>query len=136
MKYPQILYNAIQTPDGTLLESRYVHDYKTHRDEVTGEIFMVDGGLSYLRRGTNKVPATELSVTSDDPFEVQREAFSWGTYGKEGIEPKKYIALKDMSNEHIYAIIKTQKQLKGTYFLELFLKEIQYRADHDIVIKD
>lgn len=132
----QILYNAIQTPDGTILESFHRHDYKTHRDEVTGEIYMVDAGLSYLRRGINKVPATELSIDTSYPFAVQREYFSWGTYGKSGTEAKKYVRLKDMTDLHIENILKTQYQLKGTYVEELFKQELAYRTLNKISIKD
>ncbi len=35
------------TPDGTLLQSYHVHDYKTYKDS-NGEIYMIDGGCEYL----------------------------------------------------------------------------------------
>lgn len=124
----QLLRNAIETPDGTILESNHTHDYKTHRDEITHEIYMVDGGLSYLRRSVNKVPAKELSVSTAEPFHVQREVFKWGTYGKDGKGPKKYVSLKDLELSHIRAILETQHHIVGSYVEDLFLKELQYRG--------
>ena len=40
---------------------------------------------------------------------LMREITLWGTYGKKGNEPLKHILLKDMTNEHIQAILDTQK---------------------------
>ena len=32
----RLIRNALQTPDGTVLESYHRHDYKTHLDGITG----------------------------------------------------------------------------------------------------
>lgn len=132
----QIIYNAIQCPDGTILESRHRYDYKTHRDEVTGEVYMCDGGEAYLRRGINKIPATELSIDTSHPHEVQREYFSWGSYGKDGKQEKYYIKLKDMTDEHIAAILRTQWQIKGQFSEKLFKDELEYRQVNNIEVKE
>ena len=67
-----------------------------------GEVYMVDGGLEYLRRSYNEnFPAEELSVYLEDGHEVVREVATWGSYGKNGDEPLKYILIKDMTEEHI-----------------------------------
>lgn len=96
----RIIYNAIRTPDGTILESRHVYDYKTHTDK-NGEMYVVDGGLEYLRRSCNDHPLEELSVYLEDGHRVVREVATLGSYGKNGDEQLKYIPIKDMSEEHI-----------------------------------
>jgi hypothetical protein len=129
---PSILRNAIRTPDGTIIESKHRHDYVTHLDK-NGEMYMVDGGLSYLRRSVNKEPAEDLTIYSDSPIEKIREGFSWGTYRKEGEDSLRYILLKDMSNSHIDNIIKDgyHKHLE-----EIFNRELSYREENQIYVED
>ena len=125
----KIVYNAIRTPDGTLLESFHTHDFKTHKDK-NGQVYMVDGGLSYIRRSGSG--HQELCLVESDPIEEIREVFSWGTYGKSGDEPFKRVLLKDMTEEHIKAIISD-----GTYqWNALMMRELQYRKENNIHIED
>ena len=125
----QILRNAIITPDGTYLRSYNRHDYKQHLDNISGELYMVDGGNDYLRRSINEVPAEDLTVTLDDPFELQRCAFTWASYGKNGDQPKHYIHLCDLTTDHIRNILRTQHQIEGTYIEDLLMKELAYRNE-------
>jgi len=102
---PRYVRNAIRTPDGTILRSQSVHDYRTHLD-ANGKEYMVDGGMEYLRRNVHPdAPYEELSVESSQPFEVIREALEWGTYGKDGKSPLRYVALSEMSDDHINKVI-------------------------------
>lgn len=120
----KIVYNAIRTPDGTLLESRHQHDYKEYLD-ANGEVYMLDGGCSGYSRGSINIEKAERIVfTEDDPIEVIREYWSWGSYGKSGKEPLHYILLKDMSNEHIQAILDSGQQLRHN----LLQRELKYRG--------
>jgi hypothetical protein len=104
-------FNAIVTPDGTILESKSTHDYQTHIDKFSGEEYMVDGGHDYLRRNCNKVPYTELSISNKSDFLLFREAFKWGSFGK---NPKKnnpnhklmINSLERLEDSHIISIIK------------------------------
>lgn len=123
----RIIANQIKTPDGTVMRSRTVHDYQSYIDK-NGKEYVVDGGNHYLRRAVHDdAPYEELSVFLDDPFEKVREVFEWGTYGKEGKGPFKRIALKDLEDSHIKAILETQKQIKDSYVEKLLLKELEYR---------
>lgn len=126
-----IIRNAIITPDGTYLRSYHRHDYKEHKDTLTGEIFMVDGGNDYLRRSINTTPPEFMDVYLSDPFYVVREAFVWKSYGKnyEHLPDGIYIKLCDMTTEHIEAILETQRQIKGTYVEMLFKKELVFRTN-------
>jgi len=99
-----IVRNAIQTPDGTILESHHRHDYKEHVDATNGVTYMVDGGLSYLRRSGEGFK--ELSVTTESAsFEVLREVTTWGTYGINGDQPLRFVAVKDMETNHIERVL-------------------------------
>jgi hypothetical protein len=132
----QLVANLICTPDGTILQSFNRHDYKEYTDK-NGETYMVDGGLDYLRRSVGQSePYTELSVYSDDPFNLQREYFSWGTYGKDGDQPLKHVQLKSMSNDHIEAILRTMVPGLHPLYQELFETELVYRKTEDIKIYD
>lgn len=125
----QLLVNSIQTPDGTLLVSYTVHDYKTHEDK-NGETYMVDGGRSYLRRNLNKEPAKELSVFVDSKHYYKRLRFEWGTYGKEGKGPFRRVKLMDMTDNHIEAILTTQDHIPD-HIRDMFQDELSWRAGDD-----
>lgn len=109
-----IIYNAIKTPDGTILESESRWDYKEYEDTVSGKIYIVDGGLDYFRRSAHG-DEVDLSVTLDDGHDVVREVLTWGTYGKNGDEPYRRVKLKDMSLEHIHACLDTQTNMYPQY---------------------
>ena len=124
-----ILVNMIRTPDGTILQSRHRHDYVAYTDK-NGLTYMVDGGLDYLRRNVHhEHPYEELSLYEEDPIEIIRERFDWGTYGKDGKQPFTRILLKDMTEEHIQAILDTQRLLVSVR--NMFHREIVYRKENE-----
>ena len=121
----QLIYNAIRTPDGTLLESHTVHDFKSHRG------FFVDGGLSYIRRGFPDGGENDYEELSEylqpDNHLHNREFIRWGSYGKEGNEPLRWILLKDMETRHI-EIVLSQFNL-DEWRTKAMETELQYRLD-------
>lgn len=124
----KLLANRIKTPDGTILESVHRHDYKTYIDK-NGLEYMVDGGLEYLRRNVqDSAPATEMSVYNTDPHETIREAFKWGTRGIDGKQPLTYVVLKDMTTDHIEAILETQTHITQE-IRQVFINELDYRNE-------
>ena len=121
----KIVANVLITPDGTVLQSYHVHDYKTHID-ANGKEYMIDGGLDYARYNVHKdaMPIVK-TITMDDPHELRREWFAWGSYGKKGDEPLHWIKLKDMETEHIQACLDEVKM--RDYIRELMEFELEYR---------
>lgn len=113
------------TPDGTLLQSYHVHDYKTYKDS-NGEIYMIDGGCEYLRTSVNEEPAEYFTVTTDDTHAMQRKAFHWGTRGKDGKQPLEWKPLRALDTDHIQAILETQHHIPE-HLRKLFSDEIEYR---------
>ena len=130
------LYNAIRTPDGTVLWCQHRWDYQVHEDQVSNEIYMNDGVGYYTRRSVNGVPYEDLSVWVDDTYLVitdeVRGAKFWGTYGKDGKQERKVISMKEMSDEHLDAILETQKHIEGTIFHKLFLLEKDFRKEQHV----
>lgn len=130
-KPKKILVNRIQTPDGTILTSRHVHDYQTHIDK-NGLEYMVDGGLEYLRRTVHgNAPYIELSVYDTDPFVIIRQQYERGTRGKDGKEPLHWIALCNMEDDHLKACIQYNEEHGWGKELatELYRKELEYRKE-------
>lgn len=99
-----LIRNALQTPDGTVIESKHRHDYVTHTD-ANGKTYMVDGGLSYIRRSVHE-DQVDLSLYDDQPHEVQRDVLTWGTYGINGDQPLEYKAIADMNTGHLEAVVR------------------------------
>jgi hypothetical protein len=101
-----IIYNALRTPDGTVIQSTNRHDYQTHED-ANGKKYMLDGGLDYVRSSANG-DEVYLTVDLDDGHDIVREAMTWGTYGINGDQPLKFIKLSEMDTAHIQACLDTQ----------------------------
>ena len=126
MSEARIVSNRIRTPDGTILESMHRHDYVTYVDK-NGKEYMVDGGLDYLRRIVHDdAPHQELSVYSNQSHNLIREVFRWGTRGKDGRQPLKYVPLKDLTTDHIVAILETQTHISD-YIRKIFSDELDFR---------
>lgn len=123
--------SLIICPDGTKLQSFHRHDYKTHIDK-NGEEYMIDGGLDYYRGNVNKQPAEYHAVTMDDPHHLRRHHFHWGSYGKDGNQPLRWIPLEDMETEHINAVLDNCQLADWT--TELFKDELQWRKSHAALI--
>ena len=127
MSEARIVSNRIRTPDGTILESMHRHDYVTYVD-ANGKEYMVDGGLDYLRRNVHDdAPYEELSVYTDDLHIEIRNVFRWGTRGKDGKQPLTYVPLKDLTTEHIEAILDTQTHIQE-HIRKIFLDELSFRG--------
>ena len=126
----QLIANRMRTPDGTLMHSVHRHDYQEYVDK-NGDTYVLDGGNDYIRCSINLIPAVNESVYADDPHDMIREVFLWGTYGKDGKQPFKRIALEEMEDSHIQAILDTQSHIPY-HVRKVFLDEQEYRIQHGI----
>ena len=129
-----IVLNSIRTPDGTVLISRHRHDFVTHHDK-NGQDYAVDGGLDYLKRMGPR-DYEDLSVHADEPFEKVRKNFYRGTKGKNSDEDLRYVALCDMTEEHLIATLEYIKENSRhtdykTVYYKLYQKELEYRKVHE-----
>ena len=129
----RIIYNALKTPDGTIIESRHRHDYVTHTDK-NGKEYMIDGGLDYVRSSAH-ADQEYLTVSMDDGHDKVREALTWGTFGKNGDEPYRQVKLREMSNAHIQACLDTQPRMYQQ-FRTAMENELAYRKEQNIIIED
>ena len=102
----QLLKNAIRTPDGTVLESRSRHDYKSYKD-ANGKTYMVDGGLDYCRRSAHG-DEIDLCIYDDGDHNTRRHNLTWGSYGPKGDQPLTISTIAEMSTAHLQAVIDTQ----------------------------
>ena len=123
----RILSNRMRTPDGTILESAFRHDYVTYTD-ANGKEYMLDGGLDYVRSSANG-DEEMLTVTSDDSHEVIREVVKWGTYGKDGDAPLRNVTIAGLNPYHLRAILDTQQRNMRPALYKVMQDEVEYRDE-------
>jgi hypothetical protein len=125
-----IVANQMRLPSGNVIRSYFQHDYVSVEED--GINYMVDGGDAYLRRS---LTGEDCTVYSDDDFKVVREFLEWGTYGKNGDQPLRRVALSEMSDAHINAVLETQVQVP-LWRRALMIEELSYRKGEGILIED
>jgi hypothetical protein len=120
----RIISNSIRTPDGTVISSNHRHDYNTHEDN-NGEMYVVDGALDYIKRNVNVVPAEELSLYDDSPYELIRENMvRWNQ------RTSTYVLICDIDDSWLNNIIEHYIVLDDNAFiLEIALKERAFRRE-------
>ena len=125
----QIIFNALRTPDGTVLVSRSQHDYRTYTDPTNAKKYMVDGGLAYERSSNNG--DEQYMYQYYDPFDHKhnRTWMHWGTRGKDGDKPLQYKPVHQMDTDHIEAILTTQHQITD-WIRGIFVEELEWRKKH------
>jgi hypothetical protein len=128
----QIVYNGLLCKAcSKTIVSRHRHDYNTCGCSNEASI---DGGLTYLHYGAENFDLIELiTVYADDPFEKVRQHATRGSRGKSGKEPLVWIKLSEMTDEHLAAVLSFGG---AEWHLKLIAKELQYRHENNISIKD
>jgi hypothetical protein len=101
------------------------HSFRSYTFK-NSEMYFIDGGKDYLRRG-GEIPQAELasqqafvedfSLCADFPFDTIKKKLLWGTCGKLNDEKLHYIPLIECTTEHLRAILDFKFRvgsLKGT----------------------
>jgi hypothetical protein len=121
-----MIYNALRTPDGTIIQSRHRHDYKEYVD-INGKTYMIDGGIDYIHCSDNGDEEL-LTVYTTDPIEKIRQYLRWGkNYDADGnLLPKtQWVKLCDITDDHLDALC-VYPPLSPTY-RTIFIREKQLR---------
>lgn len=131
-----IVHNAIQTPDGTIIESRHRHDYVEYTD-ANGNFYSVDGGMDYLRRGYTVQDYTELSRYEDEDIEELRKVITRGGRGKDGRQPLEFTPICDMNDEWLQAAIdyNIDYGMGHSIMNRLYKREQEYRTQNNITVE-
>ena len=88
---------------------------------------MVDGGTDYSRYGAMDMKKiVHHEVFDDDDFEKVRQYATRGSRGKDGQQPLSYIAICDMDDDYLQAVLDYGG---AEWHLDLIRKEIKYRED-------
>ena len=129
-KTRDLIVSRMQTPDGTILESKHVHDYVKHVDK-NGYTYVLDGGNHYQHiSAPPNAPMKDVSIYSDSPFSIVRKHYARGGRGKNGDQPLKWVPLCEMSDEWLKNCI-TYNWKKGhklkSFATRMYIKELVYR---------
>jgi len=130
----EVIISRIKCIDGTILTSKDRHDFVCH--EILDKKICLDGGIDYFRIVGDFELLDEdydVSITTETPIEEIREVYEWGTYGKDGSENYHRVKLKNLSDEHIKAILDTQR-LRDCVRKYVFEAELAFRRKNNIII--
>lgn len=131
----RLVANRWKTPDGTVLESVYTHDFVQYHDKVADDDYFIDGGIDYVRHSVNDIPMQDCCVWSTDPITVVREYFKRGTFDKDG--NRIYVLIKNLSDAHLQNIIKDSDRLDLSNGITIqYIRELAYRFDNNISIPE
>jgi hypothetical protein len=88
---------------------------------------MVDGGNLYERYGAKDLDKIEKRhIYDDDDFEEVRRYAYRGSRGKDGKQPLTWIAICDMDDDYLQAVL----DYGGAgWHIDIIKKEIKYRED-------
>lgn len=124
-----LIYNAIQCPDGTILHSKYRHDFVAHV-QADGREYFVDGGNEYQRIGFSDKEFINLSVTTEDPHDKIREVFTWTScFDAYGNRLESYVVnkLKDLDDSHVKALVKWVEHGYPSWVNKVMVDELAFR---------
>ena len=114
-----LIQNAIKIIEDlknpSYIVSKNTHDYNSHTFK-NGETVAVDGGPSYIRRcgDLDNGLYEEWNLDNTSSTTTIKNKLLWGTYGKSGKEPLKYVLLKSCETKHLKMILK-QANLSELY---------------------
>ena len=120
----ELLLSRIQTPDGTIICSRSMHDLAQYTD-ANGLHYGIEGGLAYQKVQYDKKDYIDASIYTTDDFNTIRENILWDSYGVDGDEELKQIKIKDLELDHIENILLIPSL--STTFEDILLTEIKFR---------
>ena len=128
----QIVYNSVTCQEcNKTIVSYYRHDYKTC---LCPNNAMVDGGTDYLRYGAKDMSKIKIfAVYADDNFQIVRKFATRGGRGKDCKEPLKYVAIADMNDNWLEAVLDYGD---ADWHLDLIRQEIEFRKNNGISIKE
>jgi hypothetical protein len=72
---------------------------------------MVDGGHEYIRCSYGTIPNMfeDLTLNDTSPLKEKVDKMVWGTYGKNGDEPLKWVKLNECTTDHLSAILENAR---------------------------
>ena len=104
----KVIASRVQTPDGTILWSRSVHDFVRYTDTKSGEDYSLDGGTCYQHCYVNKIPAKNISILNTAKWKTLRDFVTRYTPLRDEngntTNVCEYIRFSHMSDEHLSAL--------------------------------
>ena len=135
----QVVASRIQTPDGTVLWSRYVHDCVFYKDTKTNEMYMLDGGTDYMRISGKDYK--DVSIYSNARWKTLRQYVIRNTMlldkNKQPTGETGFVRICDMSDQHLVDLKNYILERAGTVKLVIYIeKEQAYRKKNNVSIPE